>query len=124
MNFNAPGVVLAGHVTFENRRYRKFAKNLALNTGLSSKRTTLLLQAIAHAINTPSETCMQWHFAGKSFRQLKISNLNMSKIYSLSLKKGVVLILADYFTQRFNNIVIKIITYGRNSLHDRITLSV
>ena len=48
----------------------------------------------------------------------------MSKIYSFSLKKGVVLILADYFKQRFNKIVIKIIICGRNSLHDRIKLSV
>ena len=44
----------------------------------------------------------------------------MSKIYSFSFKKGMILILADYFKQRFNKIVIQIIIRGRNSLHDRI----
>ena len=67
MNFNIPRVALAGHITFEKRRHRNFAKNLAFNTGISSKCTTPQLQAIAHAINTLSETCMQWHFAGKCF---------------------------------------------------------
>ena len=67
MNLNTPGVVLAGHVTSEDRRHRKFAKNLALNTGISSKRTTQQLQATAHATKTPSESSMQWHFAGMCF---------------------------------------------------------
>ena len=67
MNFNTPRVALEGHITFENGRHRNFAKNLTLNTGISSKCTTPQLQAIAHAINTPSETRMQWHFAGKCF---------------------------------------------------------
>ena len=48
----------------------------------------------------------------------------MCKIYSFSLKKGVVLISADYFKQRFNKIVIQIIIRGLNSLHDRIKKSV
>ena len=38
----------------------------------------------------------------------------MNKIYSFSLKKGVVLSLADYFKQRFTKFVIKIIIHGRN----------
>ena len=48
----------------------------------------------------------------------------MSKIYSFSSKRVVVLTLVDYFKQRFNKIVLKIITHGRNSLHDRIKWSV
>ena len=50
---------------FENRRHQNFAKKLALSTSISSKPTTPQLQAIAYMINTPSETCMQWHFACK-----------------------------------------------------------
>ena len=48
----------------------------------------------------------------------------MSKIYSLSLEKGVVRILADFLKQRFNKITIKIMIHGRNALHDRIKWSV
>ena len=36
----------------------------------------------------------------------------MSKIYSLSLEKGVVSILADFLKQRFNKITIKIMIHG------------
>ena len=48
----------------------------------------------------------------------------MSKIYSISLEKGVVRILADFFKQRFNKFVVKIMIHGRNALHDRIKRSV
>ena len=49
-------------------------------------------------------------------QQLKISTWNMSKIYSLSLEKGVVRILADFFKQRFNKLIVKIMIHGRNAL--------
>ena len=48
----------------------------------------------------------------------------MSKIYSLSLEKGVVRILADFFKQRFYKIIIKIMIHGRHALNDRIKWSV
>ena len=49
----------------------------------------------------------------------------MSKIYSLSLEKGVVRILADFFlNQRFYKIIINIMIHRRNALHDRIKWSV
>ena len=71
-----PGVALAGHATFENRRQRNFAKKLALNTRISSKRTNPQLQAIALAINTPLKHACNGIFpVSVSFtknRQLKI----------------------------------------------------
>ena len=48
----------------------------------------------------------------------------MSKIYPLSLEKGVVRILADFFKQRFYKIITKIMIHGRHALHDRIKWSV
>ena len=57
-------------------------------------------------------------------RQVKISAWNMNKIYSLSLEKGVVRILADFLKQRLNKIIIKIMIHGRNALHDHIKWSV
>ena len=45
----------------------------------------------------------------------------MSKIYSLSLEKGMVRILADFFKQRFNKITIKIWSMGE--MHYMIVLN-
>ena len=72
---------------------------------------------------------MRWHFAGKCFlhKNLIIKNKQLKHEQNLLIfieKKQVILILADYFKQRFNKIVIKIIILGQNSLHDRIKLSV
>ena len=48
----------------------------------------------------------------------------MSKIYSLSLEKGVVRILANFFKQRFYKIITKIMIHGQHALHDHIKWSV
>ena len=106
----------------------KFCKKLAFSTSISSKPTTPQLQAIAYVINTPSETCMQWHFAGKCVRHKNstIKNKHLKHEHNLLtfIGNGVVRILADFFKQRFNKIIIKIIIHRRNTLHDHIKWAV
>ena len=60
---------------------------------------------------------MQTHFAGKCFlhKNLSIKNKQLKHEQNLLIfivKKGVVLILADYFKQNFNKIVIKLLSMG------------